>query len=129
LPDEINALSPAAQAVYHLLMGDEPERADANIAALPPSIHALLYELSPERVIQQIRTPIYLLHDRNDTLVPVSESRDFAAALAKLHHPYDYVEFHIFDHVEVRANSNLAQIITDGSHLFSILDKILLASS
>jgi pimeloyl-ACP methyl ester carboxylesterase len=129
LPDEINALSPAAQAVYHLLMGDEPERADANIAALPPSIHALLYELSPERVIQQIRAPIYLLHDRNDTLVPVTESRDFAAALAKLHHPYDYVEFHIFDHVEVRANSNLGQIITDGSHLFSILDNILLASS
>lgn len=129
LPDEIDSLSPAAQTVYHLLMGDQPERVDANLAALPPMIHALLYELSPERVIQQIHAPIYLLHDRNDTLVPVTESRDFAAALAQLHKSYDYVEFHIFNHVEVRANSNLGTIIKDGSHLFIILDKILLASS
>lgn len=127
--NDINSLSPAAQAAYHLLMGDEPERVDANIAALPPAIHVQLTELSPGRVIQQLLAPVYLLHDRNDTLVPVTESRAFAAALVKIHHPYDYVEFHIFNHVEVRANSNLGLILGDGSHLFSLLDKILVASS
>jgi hypothetical protein len=127
--NEISSLSPGAQAAYHLLIGDEPARVDANIAALPPAIHVQLAELSSGRVLQQILAPMYLLHDRNDTLVPVTESRDFAAALAKLHHPYDYVEFHIFDHVEVRANSNLGLILGDGSHLFSLLDKILVASS
>ncbi len=125
----IRSLSPGAQAAYHPLMGDEPERVDANLAALPPAVHVLLAELSPGRAIQQIRAPMYLLHDRNDTLVPVTESRAFAAALTKFHHPYDYVEFHIFDHVEVRANSNLGLILGDGSHLFSLLNKILVASS
>jgi hypothetical protein len=127
--NDISSLSPGAQAAYHLLIGDEPQRVDANIAALPPAIHVQLAELSPSRVIQQILAPMYLLHDRNDTLVPVTESRAFAAALAKLHHPYDYVEFHIFDHVEVRAHSNLGLILGDGSHLFSLLDKILVSSS
>ena len=127
--DKVNTLSPGARAAYHLLMGDEPERVDANIAALPATVHALLNELSPSRVIRQISAPIYLLHDRNDVLVPVTESRAFAVALKNISHPYDYVEFHIFNHVEIRANSNLGQIIIDGSHLFSLLDKILLASS
>jgi hypothetical protein len=127
--NDISSLSPGAQAAYHLLIGDEPQRVDANIASLPPAIHVQLAELSPSRVIQQILAPMYLLHDRNDTLVPVTESRAFAAALAKLHHPYDYVEFHIFDHVEVRAHSNLGLILGDGSHLFSLLDKILVSSS
>ena len=52
--NEISKLSPGAQAAYHLLVGDEPERVDANIAALPPAIHVQLAELSPGRVIQQI---------------------------------------------------------------------------
>ena len=127
--NEISSLSPGAQAAYHLLIGDEPQRVETNIAALPPAIHVQLAELSPGRVLQQLLAPVYLLHDRNDTLVPVTKSRAFATALSKLHHPYDYVEFHIFNHVEVRANSNLGLILGDGSHLFSLLNKILVASS
>ncbi len=126
---QIAQLSPAAQAAYQLLTGSAPDKVDANIAALPPTIQTELNELSPSRVITQIRAPIFLLHDRNDSSIPVTESRDFAAALTRLHHQHDYVEFHIFDHVQVRANLQLSQELTDGTRLFTILDELLFTVS
>ncbi|HET9919493.1 MAG TPA: hypothetical protein VFQ30_06610, partial [Ktedonobacteraceae bacterium] len=54
---EQQQLSPAGQAAYHLLEGDEPDKVDANIAALTPQIKTLLQQLSPSSVINQIRAP------------------------------------------------------------------------
>ncbi|HZO74762.1 MAG TPA: hypothetical protein VFB60_21330 [Ktedonobacteraceae bacterium] len=126
---EFAQLSPQAQAAYQLLTGNAPDKVDQNIAALSPAVHVQLDELSPSKIIDRIRAPFFLLHDRNDTSVPFTESRAFAAALARLHHPYEYVEFHIFDHVEVRSNLALNQELTDGSRLFDILTRLLLADS
>ncbi len=122
---QIAHLSPEAQAAYQLLTGSAPDKVDANIATLPPAIQDELDKLSPSRIITQIRAPIFLLHDRNDASLPVTESRDFAAALTRLRHKHDYVEFHIFDHVEVRSNLQLNQELTDGARLFTILTELL----
>jgi hypothetical protein len=122
---DLATLSPPAQAAYHLLAGDDPTHVEANIAALPPSVQAELTDLSPSRIVDQIHAPIFLLHDRHDPSIPFTESRDFAARLASLHHPYDYVEFNIFNHVQVRSDLNLGELIGDGSHLFSILIQIM----
>ena len=126
---QIAQLSPGARAAYQLLMGSERDKVAANMAALPPAVHAELAELAPSRVINEIRAPIFLLHDRNDAFLPFSESRDFAAALTRIHHEHDYVEFHIFDHVEVKSNLQLTQLLTDGSHLFSVLNRVLQLNS
>ena len=126
---QIAQLSPAAQAAYQLLTGSAPDKVDANIAALPPMIQAELNELSPSRIITQIHAPIFLLHDRNDSSLPVTESRDFAAALTGLHHQHDYVEFHIFDHVQVKSNLQLNQEFTDGTRLFTVLSELLFTVS
>src|SRR5215472_10238793 len=116
-------------AAYHLLTGDEPNQVDENLAALPPQAHVLLDELSVNRVLGQIRAPIYLLHDRTDTSVPFTESLDFAAALMHIHHPYDLAVFGIFQHVQVSANLGISQLLSDGPRLFRILSEILLPSS
>ena len=125
-PADLAQLSTDTAAVYHLLAGDEPGQVDANIAALSPTIRALLDELSPSRVIDQIRASIYLLHDRSDQYVPFTESRDFAAALTRIHHPHDFAELGIFQHVEVRPGFNLGQLLGDGTSLFRILNEVLL---
>jgi acetyl esterase/lipase len=122
-------LSPNATAVYHLLEGDEPDMVDQNMAALSPQQRALLIQLSPSSVIDRIRTHIYLLHDRNDQYLPFSQSRQFAAALARIHHPYDFAEFGIFQHVEVRAGLGLNQELGDASQLFRILNAMLMSAS
>lgn len=122
-------LSPSAAAAYHLLEGDQPDRVEQNVATLSPQMQARLAQLSPASYIAKIHTPIYLLHDRSDQYVPFTQSRQFAAALARIHHPYDFAEFGIFQHVEVRSNLSLSQILGDGLPLSRILSKMLLSAS
>ena len=124
-PDELAQFSPDTVAMYHLLNGDEPGQADANIAALSAPIHALLDQLSPSRVIGQIRAPIYLMHDRNDEYVPFTQSIDFDAALNHMHHAHDFALFGIFQHVEVKSNIDLGQLLGDGLSLNRILNEVL----
>ncbi len=126
---KIAQLAPSSAAAYHLLAGDEPTQVNANLAALSPEVRALLLSLSPSRVVDQIRAPIYLLHDRSDQFVPVSESLEFAADLARLHHSYDFAEFGIFQHVEVRANSGFSQLVGDGQSLLRLASEVMQAGS
>jgi len=122
-------LSPEAAAYYHLLEGDEPGNVDRNLVALSPQIKALLTQLSPLSVLGQIRAPIHLLHDRNDPSIPFTQAQEFAAALARLHHPYDFASYGIFSHVQVQSNLGLTQVLGDGIKLLGTLDSILLVGS
>jgi dienelactone hydrolase len=121
--------SPGAAAAYHLLAGDDPAHADANIAALSPAMKDLLTALSPSTFLDQIHTTVYLLHDHNDPAIPSVESRDFAAALAQKGHPHDFVEFGIFHHTEITNGFGLGPLLADGSQLYRILTKVALAGS
>ena len=56
-------------------------------------------------VVDQIRAPVYLLHDRTDQYVPFTESREFDAALTQFGHPHSYAELGIFQHVYVRLSA------------------------
>ena len=122
-------LSPEAAAFYHLLEGDEPGSVDRNLAALSPRMKGLLTQLSLLPVINQIRAPIHLLHDRNDPSIPFSQAQEFAAALARIHHPYDFAAYSIFSHVQVGSNLGLVQVLGDGTRLFQTLTSILLVGS
>ena len=127
-PEELALFSPDTVAIYHLLKGDQPGQADATIAALSAPIHSLLDQLSPSRVIGQIRAPIYLLHDRSDEYVPFTESIAFDAALNRMHHAHDFALFGIFQHVEVESNINPGQLLGDGLSLYRILNEVLQVS-
>lgn len=128
-PDELARFSHDTVTVYHLLRGDEPDRVDSNLASLSSPLQALLDTMSPSRVIGQIDAPVYLMHDRSDQFVPFTESRDFAAALARIHHRYDFAEFGIFQHVEVKSGLNFWQLVGDGTTLFRLVDETMLVGS
>ena len=85
--------------------------------------------LSPSSVITKIHAPIYLLHSRDDSSLPVTESQVFAATLARIHHPYDFVQFGIFQHVQVEANPSITQLLSDAPSLFRVLYEVLLPGS
>ncbi len=129
--NKLAQMSPPAVAAYHLLEGDEPDHVNENIAviALSPKLHTLLNALSPSSVINKIHAPIYLLHSRDDAFLPITQSQEFAAVLARIHHPYDFVQFGIFQHVEVEANLNITQILGDVPPLFRVLYAVLLPGS
>jgi dienelactone hydrolase len=128
-PAQVARLSAAARAAYHLLAGDESNQVQSNVDALTPAMQQLLQQLSPSSVAAQIRTPVYLLHDHSDTIVPFTESRDFTAALAALHHSYQFVEFSIFRHTEVRSTLDIGSLLHDGPHLFGIIYSATLPST
>ncbi len=127
--DDVARLSPEGEAAYHVLAGDQPDRVDANIATLVPAAGDLLTALSPSSVLSQIRAPVYLLHDRGDRFVPFTEAQDFAAALTRIHHRYDFVEVGIIAHTEVRAGQPLGSLIKDGAGLGRLLYELLLVGS
>jgi hypothetical protein len=120
-PDQVARLSPPAAAVYHILVGDQPDQVQRNLAALTPAMQQLLQALSPSSVVGQIRAPIYLLHDRFDAFVPFTESVNFAAALARLNHPHDLVEFSIFQHTHVSSSVDVGSLLTDAPRLFGAI--------
>jgi pimeloyl-ACP methyl ester carboxylesterase len=121
--------SPDGLAYYHLLEGDEPGSVDSNLAALLPTQRALLDQLSPLSVLGQIRAPVHLLQDRNDPSIPYTQGLEFADALAKLHHPYDFAAYSIFSHVQVQSNLALGPLLGDGTKLVGVLTSILLVGS
>jgi fermentation-respiration switch protein FrsA (DUF1100 family) len=122
-------LSPDGKAYYHLLEGDEPGSVEHNLSGLSPPLKALLTRLSPLSVLGQIKAPIHLLHDRNDPSIPFTQAQEFAAALARLHHPYDFAAYGIFSHVQVEPNLDLQQILGDGTRLLGAMTSILLVGS
>ena len=122
-------LTPSTAAFYHLLEGDEPGSVDRNLSALSPQMKALLIQLSPMSVLDKIHAPIHLLHDRTDPSIPFTQAQEFAAALARLHHPYDFAAYGIFSHVQVQSKLGLAAVLSDGTKLFQALYSILLVGS
>jgi fermentation-respiration switch protein FrsA (DUF1100 family) len=122
-------LSPNAAAFYHLLEGDEPGSVERNLSALSSPLKALLTQLSPLSVLDQIRAPIHLLHARDDPSIPFTQAEEFAAALARLHHSYDFAAYGIISHVQVQSNLSPAQLLSDGAKLFQVLYSILLVGS
>jgi dienelactone hydrolase len=128
-PAQVAALSPPAAAAYHILAGDQPDLVERNLAAFSPAMQRLLQALSPSSVVGQISAPIYLLHDRHDSLVPFTESVNVADALASLHHPHDSIEFSIFHHTTVSGSLDLAVILRDSPRLFAAISTALLPST
>lgn len=121
----LQTLSPSTQAAYHLLAGDEPDQTETNIARLSPEIDHLLLSLSPDAYVNEIHAPIYLMHDRHDPFVPYTESKRLAGILAHSGHHYEYAEFDIFAHVEVRTGSNYTAFAGDGLKLWHLLAAML----
>ncbi|CAN5264723.1 hypothetical protein BH18CHL2_BH18CHL2_04310 [soil metagenome] len=83
LPAAAIASVPAgdAQAVSDALGAATHEEALRRLRALPPSSRAVFDGLSPETVWQGIRqSPLYWLHDPDDTFEPLAEAEAAAAA-------------------------------------------------
>ncbi len=126
---EQRQLSPQAAAIYHLLEGDQPDQTDQNFAKLSPQVKEQLTALSPSQILSKITAHLYILHDRNDQYLPYSQSRQLAAEIQRMRRPYDFAEFGIFQHVEVRPDLGFGQIADDASHLYRLLTEMLAIAS
>lgn len=92
------SLSVDGQAVYSLLTAPDEDNAERALHHLPPIMQEPLAALSPINYLKDIHAPlILLLHDREDSVIPVGESRQLRFALAQ-HAGVHYTEMQ-FQHL------------------------------
>ncbi len=68
------------------------------VKSLPREFLSKFNDLSPSLVIPKIKTRVFLMHDKNDDIIPVEESRKIRDALPQ-DVPLSYTEFSILRHV------------------------------
>ena len=94
------ALSEDGQAVRPLLTSLGADEAAAALRGLPNALEERLTALSPLHYLTELHAPlIVLLHDRDDAVVPVGESRSLRDALAG-RSGVRYTEFTVFRHMD-----------------------------
>jgi hypothetical protein len=97
---DTNGLSPEGRAVRALLVGGDVEQADLALQSLPQEIQAGLRDLSPVSYLDDIHAPmIAISHDRDDSVIPVGESRLLVSALNG-RAGVRYTEFELFQHAD-----------------------------
>jgi hypothetical protein len=97
---DTRSLSEAARTVVPLLTALSPQEAVRALRSLPQDLHDRLSAMSPVTYLDQLRAPlIVLLHDRDDVVVPVGESRSLRDALAG-RDGVRYTEFTVFKHLD-----------------------------
>jgi dipeptidyl aminopeptidase/acylaminoacyl peptidase len=60
--------------------------------------HANLRDISPVRLATRADAPVLLIHGTDDTVVPIGQSREMAAALKRANKPVEFVELKGEDH-------------------------------
>jgi hypothetical protein len=93
-------LSESGRAVYPLLTALAPDEVEPALQHLPSSMQELLAAISPVNYLHDIHTPlIVLFHDRDDVVIPVSESRQLLDAFTGRPGVH-YTEFSVFQHLD-----------------------------
>jgi hypothetical protein len=93
-------LSDAGREVLLLLGVLDPDEAEDTLQRLPVALRERLTVMSPTTYLRDVRAPlIVLLHDREDPVIPVSESRRLRDALSD-RGGVQYTEFTVFRHLD-----------------------------
>ena len=122
-PVELAALSPSGRTVVRLLEGVEPHEAEALYSTLPSSFHEGLVRVSPSTHVADLRARLFVMHDRNDQLVPAAESRRLVESTRDRIN-VRYTEFMAFDHLVPGpggAFTRLGQAVRLYRHMYDII--------
>jgi Dienelactone hydrolase family len=95
---ELENLSGTGSRLRELLLARDATRVESLIASLPDDLIASLRRLAPADVVPRLRAATFLMHDQNDTYLPVSGARQLATMLPPATTPR-YTEFRLFAHV------------------------------
>lgn len=121
---EVRALSKEARAVYGLLSGTTLEEAEALLSELPQRLLEAVDALSPSNYIDGLSARLLIMHDREDALAPVEESRRLADAMAA-RGDVRYTEFSFFSHVDPGESVGPVGLLTESfklyRHLYTVI--------
>jgi pimeloyl-ACP methyl ester carboxylesterase len=82
IADLVAPLGPEGRAIYELIANHDPERVSALVARLPEAIRRELRRLDlKSQDLRQLTAPLIIVHGRDDTVIPYSESVKLAEAV------------------------------------------------
>lgn len=97
---DVSSLSEGGRLVLPLLTALDADEAEDALSRLPWAQRERLTAMSPASYLRDLRAPlIVLLHDRDDPVIPVGESRSLRGALASRGQVH-YTEFTVFKHLD-----------------------------
>jgi hypothetical protein len=124
----VQALSPDARTVYALLSGTTLDQARALIERLPDEMRARMDRLSPRGYLEDVRADLWIMHDRDDPLVPIEESQRMYDAVGGRDDVL-YTEFSLFQHVEPGGAGGPLDLVTEGWKLLRHVYRIVRLAS
>lgn len=117
-------LSKEGLAVYRLLLGASLEEAIELLQSIPHATLQSMDEISPHNYVRYLEAPVLLMHDRNDRLIPVEESRRLADYVSG-YGDITYTEYtNIFSHVSPTRSLSLqsiSDILRFISHMHAVM--------
>ena len=114
---EVRALSKEARAVHGLLSGTTLEEAEALLREVPQRLLEAVDALSPSKHLDGLSARLLIMHDREDALAPVEESRRLADAVAA-RGDVRYTEFSFFSHVDPGESVGPVGLLTESFKLY-----------
>ncbi len=120
-----SGLSPEGRQVAAMLLNRDHDRVPQLLAALPAETRALLDGISPQTRIEDLKTELFLLHDRDDNIIPFTESRAFAAGAVNARAVH-LTELRLFRHVEPQAGGDPVRLVQESVKLYLHVYEVLL---
>lgn len=110
----INGISnlPAMLSYEEVHSGKESDSVSYWKDHIGPKTSPEVISKSPSRAAANVRAPVLLLHGVNDSVVPVTQSRDMATALNSLAKPHTLIELPGEDHWLSRSDSRI-RVLTE----------------
>ena len=121
---DLSSLTPAGQNIARMIEGVGPEEATRLFNQLPEDFLREMDRISPSTYVNDLKAKILVLHDRDDDLVPSSESRNLAAAMRE-RGDFRYTEVLSFDHVRPSSAVGSWSFIKEGfkfyRHMYHVM--------
>lgn len=106
--DIVAALGAEGRRVYEAVSNVDPSRTQELLAALPAPLYADLQAMSlHNKDLSQLKARLILVHDRNDNLIPFSESVALAQAV-----PASQARLYIINRVLGHVSLNLGHVLS-----------------
>jgi dienelactone hydrolase len=125
---DLTSLSDNGRLAYKLLTDVTREEAETLLHALPRGFLDALTAISPSTRIGNLEAPVLIMHDREDNVIPVTESRAMVEALKGTNRVY-YTEFSMFEHMDPTRHVSLPTMAKEMFKLFRHTFNLLRLSS
>ncbi|SVB68639.1 uncharacterized protein METZ01_LOCUS221493 [marine metagenome] len=103
-------ISDEGKLIYLLISKPHIDDVDTLLDKLPQKSLSYLEDISPSKSVVNLKARVLIMHDRNDRLVPVDESRRFYEYL-KYNHSVYYTEFSSFQNqIQVHVDNDKRSI-------------------